>query len=112
MIRRINIQLAVDWQEELDGKRDCQQHAQLGEPHNPCSCIGVSRKRQERYRTKQGGKDRYGCYPPWHGTVTLEILLPLHLLLREVKAGEQDCRQIYDQNNQINYCKALHVFSS
>ena len=49
MIGRINIQLAVDRQEKLDGQRDGKQHTELCEPHDPGPRVGISCKRQERY---------------------------------------------------------------
>ena len=108
----VDVQAAVDRQEELDSQRDGQQHTQLGKPQKPAAGVGVAGQGQERDGAEEGGEDRHGGDPPGHGAVTLEVLLALHLLLGEMQAGKEHRQQVHDQHSQIDVRKTLHVHSN
>ena len=83
MVGCVDVQLAVDWQEELDGKRDCQQHAQLGKPHDPGAGVGVpARDRKEMGLNNVANMETEVTH---HGmvAVSLKELFSLHLLLEK-----------------------------
>ena len=105
----INVQLAVNGQEELDGQRNGQQHTQLGKPHDPGAGVGVAGQGQEGNGAEQGGEDGHGGDPPGHSSVALEVLFALHLFLGKVQTSKQNRQQIDDQYCQVNVSKTLHV---
>ena len=108
----INVQAAVHRQEELDGQRNGQQHAQLGKPQKPAAGVGVAGQGQEGNGAEEGGEDGHGGDPPGHGSVAFEVLFALHLFLGKVQSGKQNRQQIDDQYCQVNVGKTLHVFIS
>ena len=111
VVSGINVQLAVNGKEELDGQGDSQQHTQLRKPQKPAAGIRVTRQGQKGNGAKQGSKNGYGSDPPGHGSVALEVFLTLHLFFGKVQTGNQNRQQIDDQYCQVNIRKTLHTKS-
>ena len=80
VIRRIDLQAAVDRQEVADRQRDGEQHTELRPPENPRAVIRVARDGKEGNRAEQRREDGDAGNVPGDGAVALEELLALHFL--------------------------------
>ena len=108
MIGSVDVQLCINRQEEADGQRNGDQHAELCKPHQPGAGIGVARQGQEGNRGQQCREDGHGCYPPGNGSVAFEVFLALHVFFGKEQAGYENGAQV-DNQDEVNDSKALHV---
>ena len=107
VVRRVDLELAVDRQEVADGERDREQHTELCPPKDPRAVIRVARDREERDRAEQCGKDGDAGDVPRYCTVALKELLALHFFFRVVETCEQNAHQVDDKDCRVNPGESL-----